>query len=358
MTRFKSVGVNIVVIFLAISILGIILEVGSAVIQINQKSHVRLVPGKGVTYIPGAYYRHTKEGFSQGYFNSHGFRDYERTYEKPKGTFRILIFGDSYVEALQVPLEDSFPALLEKKLNAGSSTKKVEVIALGQSGFGTADAYMRYVNFGVKYSPDLVILAFLTGNDFRDNSKVLSREALAYYFVLDDNGQLVLDSSGYEEYERGMISQVRGLFQSLKRNSYLLSLVSERVYLLMRQLEETRFENPLAGMPQEKENRQVDTFSDLNVYRSDASKPWKEAFDITKNLILKFKDTVEGNGAKFVLVTLSNAEQVHPRIREKLNARYAVAFDYEQPDRMLEEFAKQKGITLLQLMPEFREYHL
>ncbi len=61
-----------------------------------------------------------------------------------------------------------------------------------------------------------------------------------------------------------MISQVRGLFQSLKRNSYLLSLVSESVYLLMRHLEETRFENPLAGMPQEKEKRKVDTFSDLN----------------------------------------------------------------------------------------------
>lgn len=57
-------------------------------------------------------------------------------------------------------------------------------------------------------------------------------------------------------------------------------------------------------------------------------------------------------------MTLSNAEQVHPRIGEKLNARYAVVFDYEQPDRMLEEFANQKGITLLKLMPEFREYHL
>lgn len=358
MIRLKSLIVNITVIFLAIFILGIILEGGLAVVQINQKSHVRLVPGKGVTYIPGAYYRHTKEGFSQGYFNSHGFRDYERTYEKPEGTFRILIFGDSYVEALQVSLEDSFPALLEEKLNAGSSTKNFEVIALGQSGFGTADAYMRYVNFGVKYSPDLVILAFLTGNDFRDNSKVLSRDALAYYFVFDDNGQLVLDSSGYEEYERGMISQVRGLFQSLKRNSYLLSLVSERIYLLMRQLEETPLKNPVTEMPEQKENREVDTFSDLNIYRSDVSKPWKEAFEITKNLILKFKDTVEGNGAKFVLITLSNAEQVHPRIGEKLNARYAVVFDYEQPDRMLEEFSNQKGITVLNLMPEFREYHL
>ena len=358
MTRFKSVGVKIGIILLAIFILGIILEIGLAVVQINQKSHVRLVPGKGVTYIPGAYYRHTKEGFSQGYFNSHGFRDYERTYEKPKDIFRILIFGDSYVEALQVPLEDSFPALLEKKLNAGSSTKKVEVIALGQSGFGTADAYMRYVNFGVKYSPDLVILAFLTGNDFRDNSKVLSREALAYYYVFDDKGQLVLDSSKYEEYERGMISQFRGLFQSLKRKSYLLSLVSERVYLLMRKFEETRFEHKFAGMRQENENRELDLFSDLNIYLSDVSMPWKDAFEISKSLILKFKDTVEENGAKFVLVTLSNAEQVHPRIREKLNARYPGAFDYERPDRMLEEFAKQKGIIALKLMPEFRAYHL
>ncbi|MBA3965437.1 MAG: hypothetical protein H0X47_06640 [Nitrospirales bacterium] len=126
----KSLIVNVVVVFLAIFIVGVVLEVGLAVMQINQKSHVRLVPGKGVTYIPGAYYRHTKEGFSQGYFNSHGFRDYERTYEKPKDTFRILIFGDSYVEALQVPLEESFPALLEQKLNGGSSTKKLRWLLL------------------------------------------------------------------------------------------------------------------------------------------------------------------------------------------------------------------------------------
>ncbi|MBA3613608.1 MAG: hypothetical protein H0W49_11995 [Nitrospirales bacterium] len=46
------------------------------------------------------------------------------------------------------------------------------------------------------YSPDVFILAFLTGNDFRDNSKVLSRDVLAYYCVFDDNGHLVLDSSG------------------------------------------------------------------------------------------------------------------------------------------------------------------
>ncbi|PYQ23833.1 MAG: hypothetical protein DMF81_07510 [Acidobacteria bacterium] len=68
-----------------------------------------------------AYYVERKEGFSEGHFNSHGFRDYERTWEKPPNTYRILVLGDSYVEAFQVPLERAFPALLEVRLNAAGS---------------------------------------------------------------------------------------------------------------------------------------------------------------------------------------------------------------------------------------------
>ena len=82
-------------------IVAVVLEIGLVVLGINTKSNIRFLADKGTTYIPQAYYRHTKEGFSEGYFNAHGFRDYERTYQKPENTFRILIFGDSYVEGLQ-----------------------------------------------------------------------------------------------------------------------------------------------------------------------------------------------------------------------------------------------------------------
>ena len=51
----------------------------------------RFIPGKGTTRIPNAYYRWTEEGGSEGYINSHGFRDLERTYEKPPGVFRIVV---------------------------------------------------------------------------------------------------------------------------------------------------------------------------------------------------------------------------------------------------------------------------
>ena len=105
---------NLCLVAVVVVILLAVLEAALAISKFNTPANVRFVPSKGFTYIPQAYYRHTKEGYSEGRFNSHGFRDYERTYEKPSGVFRILVLGDSYIEALQVQLEDSFTALLEK----------------------------------------------------------------------------------------------------------------------------------------------------------------------------------------------------------------------------------------------------
>jgi hypothetical protein len=126
--------------------------------------------------------------------HSHGFRDYERTYEKPANVFRILVLGDSYIEAFQVQQEDSFTAQLEKMLNAQISSVRLDVVSLGQSGFGTAEEYLRYINVGVAYKPDLVVLAFTIGNDFRNNSKLLNHGSLAHYFVFDEDHHLCAGS--------------------------------------------------------------------------------------------------------------------------------------------------------------------
>jgi hypothetical protein len=357
MARSKILALKILVPILSLAILILALEAWLVVAQINTKSSDRYVPGKGITYLPGAYYRHTKEGFSEGYINSHGFRDYERTYNKPANSFRILVLGDSYVEALQVPLEDAFPALLERKLDESSTETTFEVLNLGQSGFGTADAYMRYLNFGIHYSPDLVLLAFLTGNDIRDNSKFLSQGSLAYYFAYDETGRLQLDQSMFEEYDKGQTFS-RQLFQYIKRRSYLASLISERLYLLKLELRERSFVSRLAELGQSGSQPRLDVFSPLNIYLSNPGDRWNEAFAVTKGLLRQFRDDVEGNGGRFVLVTLSNAEQVHPEVQAKLTKDFGIAFDFERPDRIMAEFAEKEQITHLQLMPLFRDHHL
>ena len=355
--RFRNIAINASVLLSSIAVLVFFLEVALSIAKVNNKSTIRFLPGKGVTYIPGAYYRHTKEGFSEGYFNSHGFRDSERAYEKPLDTFRILVLGDSYVEALQVALEDTFPALLEKRLNEKPRSMKFEVLAMGQSGFGTADEFMRYQNFGVAFSPDLVILAFLTGNDIRNNSKILNRASMGFYFVFDLNRKLVLDRSTLDDFERELTFPKR-FFQIIKTRSYLAALISERLYLFREGFRQSSFESDYLRRSSRDQDGVLDPFSDLNIYRPNLTELWREAFDISNALVLKFKDSVASHGAGFVLVTLPSAEQVHPRIQHQLNERYHLLFDYGQPDRLLKKFAAQHAVDCLNLTPVFLKHHL
>ena len=94
---------------------------------------------------------------------------------------------------------------------------------------------MRYLDFGVDYSPDMVILAFLTGNDFSDNSRFSARGATRSILPSTKTQNLVLDRSVIDDYQRNR-TLPRRLFQKLKEKSYLANLVSERVYLLRKRI--------------------------------------------------------------------------------------------------------------------------
>jgi len=101
-------------------------------------------------------------------FNSAGMRDREHVTKKPTGVFRILLLGDSFMEALQVPFEASLPSLLERRLEQETG-KRVEVINAGVSGWGTDDELRYLTMYGLKYQPDLVVVAMTLHNDISDN---------------------------------------------------------------------------------------------------------------------------------------------------------------------------------------------
>ena len=100
--------------------------------------------------------------------NDVGFHSRTYSVEKPYGTFRIVIIGDSFVEAVQVPLEKTFPAILEKKLNQNVNNVKYEVISIAKSGNGTLMNLMYAREYAIKLNPDLLINAFTT-NDLEDD---------------------------------------------------------------------------------------------------------------------------------------------------------------------------------------------
>ena len=357
MTRLRRLSASLLLIAAGLAAALLLAETAVRLSGLEGRAKVRIVPGKGITFEPGAAYRHVKEGFSTGRFNAQGFRDRDRRVEKPEGAWRILVLGDSFVEAMQVPLDAAFPAVLEDRLRGRAGGAAIDVPAMGQSGFGTASELMRYLDFGAAYDPDVVLLAFYAGNDVRDNSRLLSRDAPEFAFTLDPDGALRLDRSGIEAREKARAAA--GFAGWIRDRSDLASLVSERLYLLRTARRATRAPAPAtsgqasaaaaAAIPA----GEPDLHDDFNVYAEDAGSAWRDAWVLTAAILDRLAHETAARGSRLAIVSIGTAEQVE----EDLGRKVIDAFpgrDLDLPDRRLETVARALGVPCLLLAPGLR----
>lgn len=155
------------------------------------------------------------------FWNRRGYFDRDYDYEKPPGVYRIVFIGDSYVEALQVPLNKSFHKLLETSLNRleGHGTrpeKKFEVIALGHSGTGQEHHLKILKKEAILYHPDLVAFT-LCSNDFCDDDPALRRERnLA-------TGEISPEFRGLVRHGYLMLAFALRRFNEIQMNRYKIS---------------------------------------------------------------------------------------------------------------------------------------
>ena len=112
---------------------------------------------------------------SYPYINAHGFRDKERTYEKPKGVTRIILLGDSVVTGAEYI--EQFNNMISGKLEKTLDPSKVEVLNISVNGYCTRAEIELLKERGIKYAPDLVILVFVH-NDYININADLGRADL------------------------------------------------------------------------------------------------------------------------------------------------------------------------------------
>lgn len=93
-------------------------------------------------------------------YNREGFRDVEHPLRKPPGTFRIVVLGDSIVEAREVGRKKTFCALLEAHLNASRppGAARYEVVNCGTSGAGPLLSYLILRHVPTTQDADLVLM--------------------------------------------------------------------------------------------------------------------------------------------------------------------------------------------------------
>ena len=287
--------------------------------------------------------------------NSKGLRDIEHSYSKEADVFRIVILGDSFMEAYQVPLECSFPRVLEKVLNERVS-QRIEVINLGVGGYGTAQEYLYLREEGLKYHPDLVILAFLGLNDVRNNSRTLEAKLwgsedvfkiVARPFYVRDDGNLMLREPNFEKARK--IAEARESERrkrDIKKRILLYRLVNRK----------------LTSMKAEPHYGSHDLRAMLGSYFPKYDKDWREAWDITKQLILMIHKLSLEHDAAFFLFSVPSKFQIEKDYFKKGMSRYLtkdpnLRIDLEKPDRILKAFCELNNIPCLSLTGQFRTYY-
>ncbi len=287
-------------------------------------------------------------------FNSQGLRDVEHTLEKSDGVFRIVVLGDSYAEALQVRFEESFPRVLEQFLNEANLSKRFEVINLGNSGFGTDQEYLSLKHYGIQYNPDLVILAFLTGNDIRNNYSILERQTPDWpkpFFAFDENENLI--QLPFQPRWTPPLSRFRGILAHFR----IYGWVREKVYetpLLHRWF--WRLGLAMAAPSEGRKKEKPGIPLDFQVFLQDYPSEWEEAWKITKGLILKTKEEAERHRAQFLLVSLTDGIQLAQpdRVKGEYPGFRGTRYNLDKPVEILTQFAKKEAIDYFSLLPVFR----
>lgn len=345
----------------------IVAETALRLMGFSYPEFYRLDESRGYSLRPGAEGWYRKEGESYVRINSDGLRDREHSKNKPADTIRIAVVGDSYAEALQVPMEAAFWSVMGTRLESCGFApgKKIEVINFGVSGYGTAQELITLREQVWSYSPDVVLLAVTTNNDVTDNLRSLKKTDRVPYFIYRDD-QLVIDDS-FKASRGFRFSQTRlaATGRWLNDHSRLVQALTEAhrgLKVLLSLLR--RSARPGAAMAQIDVKPDIELLAHANelgidnfVYLEPANQEWNDAWRITEGLIVMMHDEVRSRGAAFTLVTLSNGPQVlpDPDKRAEFMKHYGIT-DLFYPDKRIKALATREGINVITLAPELQSY--
>ncbi|MBT8099842.1 MAG: hypothetical protein KJO82_08830 [Gammaproteobacteria bacterium] len=317
----------------------------------SSELHYRPNPYFGWSHQPDARFTKTSVANTKVpiQINSKGLRDLEYGYEKPASASRILVLGDSFAEAFQVPLQASFAKQLEGRVAVGESGRGYSVIAevinSGASGYGTDNALLFFSHEGYKYDPDLVLLAFYVGNDVRNNWHDLeiidAGGDRKPYFTFGADG-LSLQSYPFEAH-RSLVTRLKVFLKTHLRLYAFLRQIRDRI----RHAASERRAVEESGVP-----------LDLGLFARERPEPWGDALRMTEALLLELDHRVRSADAQLFVVLIPTEFQVHRAVWDKtlldLPALADLAWDLDGPNRVLGRFLADNRIAFVDLLPAFR----
>ena len=196
------------------------------------------------------------------------------------------------------------------------------------------------IKLASKIHPDIILLAFYSGNDISDNVKSLSQKKYRPYFLFNGDKIIDVDSSFLDSKPYKILSSHPGqAFIKLSQYSRILQLLRE-AYV------QTYFKNQ---KKKKKIKQEQSSVNKSNLY-SPISSDWSNAWVTTEKIINLINNEVKINNKDFILVSLTTPVQVNPNINEV--EKYMIKNyinDIFYPEKRLRKFSEKNSIKYIEL---------
>jgi hypothetical protein len=319
--------------------------------QLDEETCATHIPGLTATLTTADY--HTTVTF-----NSAGSRDVERSLLKRPSALRVALLGDSFIEAVQVPLERTAAQVAQSGLQRRFPGRAVEVLNFGCAGFGTTCSYLTLRRRAFAYDPDVVVLAFYLGNDLYDNHPELAVEPNRPFYEIAPDGSLELRPF------RVVDSPIKRWLRSHSRAFAFVRDRVKRLAALHRAGIRLGIMQP-AATGEQMAARRAERRSAHNQYLVSPSPLIDEAWRVTDRLIDRMAENVRLRGMGFLVVIIPTTEQfddvaaerylaANPALRGPGGDRSRGAIDFELPARRLRGILDRHEIPFVDLLTTFR----
>jgi len=293
--------------------------------QIPNKHVVRRVAGQAIDFD----------------INALGLRDdADLTVSKPAGTRRVLVLGDSFALGYTVARDHTFADLLERRWN--EEGRKIQVVNAGTEGWSTDQEVAWFLERGVSYAPDLVLLFPYENDIYWDGQTSYQRYAKPRFTA---EGKLE---------QRELVDP--GPAPALTRSAIIGFLTQTLGPLLSRPSEKTHYHTPPG--PDGKRSWILKEFTPLLL------QPPEDVADCeqrTEGAMKALKERCNAIGARLAVIPIPSKSAIDPEEREffrtwerGLDGLPDAAWSPNKPVDLFLDLARKHGIDAIDVRSDLR----
>lgn len=291
--------------------------------------------------IPGARGRQKTLEFDAPYaINALGLRSAEISRQKPAGTKRLLMLGDSFTEGVGVSGDETFSAQLGKRLAEDVHTARWQVINAGVASYSPLLEYLYLKNGGLALEPDLVVLNLDLSDIFDD----IQYTRLAEFDAQGDPVAVRADPTPPPTSRLAALAVA--IKDLIKRHTRTYNFVRRRISGYI-----------------DAARRNTDFSGDVRQDKYAMLRPAPDSLDdsawtATYDYLLRIRRLLDERGTAFVVVVYPYGLQISEKewhVGRQFWGLTPGRVYSGRPQELIEAFGRKNGIRVVNLTPEFQE---